>query len=163
MSEQQNDELTREERRAFGSLAGAVPASSDLEDRVVTVLHERGLVRKQSWLERTFQSVPRVPRLVVAGLALGATFVVGMEYGKRVDDAQVPEVRLEAEEPAETTKPIEQSGEAVMASVDDTTDSEIRLAVGLAKPDLGTLDEGYGDFPPYPLDGRTRAISPKYR
>jgi hypothetical protein len=51
----------------------------------------------------------------------------------------------------------------LMAKGDEAAGSELMLAVGLEKPQLATLDEGYGDFPPYPLEGRDRAISPKYR
>jgi len=164
MNEQRKDDLTREERRAFGSLAATVSGSSDLEDRVVASLHERGLVRRVSWWVRAFESVPRVPRLVAAALALIFAFTVGVEYGKRSGDAEIPEVRLETEQaPAEAVESMEDTAGAVMATADEATESEVILAVGLEKPQLATLDEGFGDFPPYPLEGRDRAISPKYR
>jgi hypothetical protein len=119
MNEQRKDDLTREERRAFDSLAATVSGSSDLEDRVVASLHERGLVRRVSWWVRAFESVPRVPRLVAVALALIFAFTVGVEYGKRSGDAEIPEVRLEAEESTETPEPMEDAAGTVMAKGDE--------------------------------------------
>jgi hypothetical protein len=164
MSEQRNEDLTHEERRAFGSLAANVTPSSALEDRVVGALREQGLVRRVSWWERAFATVPRPVRLATAAVALVFTFVAGVEYGKRSDDAAIPEVRLDPAAEEETPEAVEprDTGGALMASTEVGSEDEMVVA-GLEKPQLASLDEGHGDFPPYPLEGRPRAISPKYR
>lgn len=163
MNEKRNEELTREERRAFGSLAATVSPSAGLEDRVVASLREKGLVRRASWWERALASVPRPVRLTTAAAALVFTFVAGVEYGKRSNEATIPEVRLDpaAEEETPEVRESHDSGGALMAAA-EPTESE-RIVAGLEKPQPAALAEGHGDFPPYPLEGRPRAISPKYR
>ena len=143
MTESRNEELTREERRAFDALAAAVPPPPALEERIVAQLRERGLARRAPWWERVLATVPRPVRLAAAAAALLLAFVAGVQYGKRSNEAPLPEVRLEPEE--------------------DVVESELRMLAGLEKPEPSILDEGHGDFPPYPLDGHPRAISPKYR
>jgi hypothetical protein len=154
MTESRNEELTREERRAFDVLAAAVPPPPALEERIVAELRERGFVRRIPWWERVLATVPRPVRLATAAAALLLAFVAGVQYGKRSNEAPPPEVRLD---------PPQDAAGALMASAEDVAESELRMLAGLEKPEPSILDEGHGDFPPYPLDGRPRAISPKYR
>jgi len=165
MTEERNEELTLDEHRALRSLAGTGAPSRGLEARVVSALRERGLVRRASAWERALAAVPRRVRFVAALASLVAAFVAGTEYGKRSTGAPVPEVRLETPAAPETpaVEPAPAPSGAALAAFDDDPEAEERVIAGLEKPQLAVLDEGHGDFPPYPLDGKTRAISPKYR
>jgi len=162
MNEERSEDLTREERAAFGSLSGTEAPSAEMEDRIVAALAERGLVRREPWWLRAYRSVPPVPRMAVAAASILIAFVVGVEYGKRSAEVPgtgtegIPEVRLD--EPAEENQTAEDPGGTMVASEDDWT-----IRAGM-KPDLASLDNGgHGAFPPFPLEGRDVSISPKYR
>jgi hypothetical protein len=163
MTEPRNEELTREERGAFDALAANAVPPPALEERVVAALRERGLARSAPWWERVLAPVPKPARLAAAAAALVLAFVAGVEYGKRSNEAPLPEVRLEPPDGEGAAEPVTDEGGARMAAGEEVAESELRMLAGLEKPELSVLDEGHGDFPPYPLDGRPRAISPKYR
>ena len=164
MNEKRSEDLTRQERTAFGSLSETASPSAEVEDRVVSALAERGLVRLEPWWLRVYRWVPPAPRMAMAAVSVLIAFVVGVEYGKRSAEVPatgtegIPEVRLD--EPTEEEKTVEDPGGTMVAyEEDDTWTSRAGM-----KPDLASLDNGgHGAFPPFPLEGRDVSISPKYR
>ena len=149
MSDERSEELTREERHEFHELEGGELPGPGCEDRIVGALRQRGLVRRVPWTQRIMGRLPVVPRLALGLGAVIVAFGLGVQYGKQGGTPVVPAVIAEPD----LFENVGNDGE-VVAFLED--------AVG--KPNFAFLDgDDYGDFPPYPLDGRSRSISPKHR
>jgi hypothetical protein len=159
MSDERSDELTPRERSSLEKLSRAQSPSAECEERVVAALRDSGWIREEGRDRPAFWKLAGLPRLAVGFAALAVAFVLGMEFGRRSAVPTPSEVIVEPSEEALD----DGSGEMMAAlgaseSVDDPWS-----AGGGGKPALGPAEEeGFGEFPPYPLDGVRRSISPKY-
>jgi hypothetical protein len=152
MNDERSEDLTREERHAFRDLEGGELPGRGCEDRIVGALRQRGLVRSVPWTQRLFGRVPMVPRLALGLGAVIMAFGLGVQYGKQGTPASLPAATVEPELFEEVDENVGGGGDVLVS---------LELAIG--KPDLASLGgSDYGDFPPYPLDGRSRSVSPRH-
>jgi hypothetical protein len=81
-----------------------------------------------------------------------------MEFGKRSAEVQTPTVSKEDEVPEDV------SGE-MMAVLGRDEDGTVPWSYNGGGKHLPSAEEeeGYGEFPPYPLDGNPPSFSPKHR
>jgi anti-sigma-K factor RskA len=98
MTEDQNNDLTREEQEAFRSLAETRLHSISDEERIVRALQKRGLI-KPSQSSRTWRWVVQA---TAAAAVLAGTFFVGVQYGSR-SSTEVPPVVKPIREERSTT------------------------------------------------------------
>jgi hypothetical protein len=176
MNDEHSEDLTREERRAFEALADPVSPPPGCETRIVEALRERDLIRSDApaggplrtgILRRLFSPLPKV---AFATAALAAAFLLGAQYGKRSAEPEPPAALLEEPFlPDKGEKELYGGGDDEMLALLERPSPPSRPERSppeepLRKPVIDPRsDPDFGEFPPYPLDGTSRAISPKYR
>lgn len=137
MNEEWNDPLSDAEERALRATGVEREPSPDLEERIVSELKQRGLVRVRE------ATIMRIARVVGAAAALAGVFAAGIAVGeRRTPQEAAPEITASAEQqpavpapsqfmllmymrhtPAETeTAPRETSKEAYRAIVTEYRD-----------------------------------------
>jgi hypothetical protein len=160
MSEEHREGLTREERAAYAALRSEPGPPSGLEDRVVERLAAHGLIAREQGvlaaLAARCRALPLAPRMGFAMVALAATFVLGVQVGRRADAPSVPEAVLEPP-PAVSGEEVDGGMILVAGWESDGAETSYVQVSSAEKPFPG--DEEAGDFRPYPLDGEIRPYS----